>query len=334
MKKQGQPEEEEEKKRSFFSVFILIVFIANYCAERLFALEMSGKGSKKHVRNVLRADDAPQGTFAVIDPYSTKVFVPLESMLDTRALHRDGVPSLCRIFLEGRCRQGTNCFQAHADPAVVATLRAAALSQPTCCHLHGVPVVAGVPQHLTVAIREDNGRELTRLPVDRLAVTNGLTALLEAQKQDAPPETLTRQSSEVVVPMSSLCRLHGGQDKTPCCRFGSDCNFVHVCREILPTLVSPKMPVDEEMPEVLSTAGAVGEPIGNSPSGNQATVVTGITTPVYLRPPIALAMTAPSNGPHMSASPSMARSFSSTASGLVWRHNPYGSSVASSAIET
>lgn len=315
------------------------------------------------VQNVLSTDGIPPGTFAVIDPFSKRLFIPAEAMLDTRAMHRKGVPSLCRVFLEGRCRQGSNCFQAHADVDVVTALRAAALEEPTCCAFHGARSDAsGLDPSLTLLIKNDDGDAVLRARLEETVVTNGLRTLIAAQANAVGMVAPT----EVVVPTSSLCRLHSGLAGAPCCRFEGECNFVHLCRQLVPRTepqvgfaaedkpyVAPIISVvgtDPAPDEVMTMMDSATNHIPTSavhPRAQPASSFTvpmsvsanlGVTPPIRFDP-LALAATAPSplpdsSGPLMGRSPVMARSFSSTTSGLVWRHNPYNSSHASSVIET
>lgn len=315
------------------------------------------------VQNVLSTDGIPPGTFAVIDPFSKRLFIPNEAMLDTRAMHRQGVPSLCRVFLDGRCRQGSNCFQAHANADVVANLRLAALEEPTCCAFHGARSDStGLDPSLTLLFKNDDGDTVLRARLEETVVTNGLRTLIAAQANAVGMMSPT----EVAVPTSSLCRLHSGQAGAPCCRFEGECNFVHLCRELVPR-TEPQMslaaatpsyapplvsvvasgPAPDEVitmmdatahPPPMSAAQSRGMPASSFTVPMSVSANLGVTPPIRFDP-FALAATAPSplpdsSGPLMGRSPIMARSFSSTTSGLVWRHNPYNSSHASSVIET
>lgn len=315
------------------------------------------------VQNVLSTEGVPLGTFAVIDPRSKRLFIPIGCMVETRAMHRSGVPSLCCVFLEGRCRQGDNCFQAHADPSVVGALRAQALEEPSCCQYHGAHSnTSGIAAETVMAIKNDDGDIVVRVPLTQVVMTNGLRSLIEAQcSQESNGE-----AREIVVPTSSLCRLHSGTIDSPCCRFEGECKFVHLCREILP-LAYKSIPTLEVKDAAAAPASCMDSSANGQPSaprliGSLSATMTatpsyaiqlngasfpapmsvstnlGVTPPIRFDP-LALAATVPSPGPDpcttlLGHSPVMARSFSSTASGTVWRHNPYGSSFASSVIET
>lgn len=326
------------------------------------------------VPNVLSAAGAPPGTFPVIDPFSKKLFIPMKSMIDTRAMHREGVPSLCRIFLQGRCRQDARCFQAHADNDTVLRLRAAALAEPSCCPVHGAPSASSeLPESLQLVVNSDHGTILGRLPLSQVCVTNGLRTLLVAQGV-----TASCASPEVVLPVSALCRLHGGHGGSPCCRFGEECNFVHICRErskemesnknngaaVVPPYPAPvavhvphdngvpavaevckvlHTPTSQQRPPILLSAGVTGPrqmsgPLMDPSAAMPMSASVGYSgTPPLNFDPLGLAATAPTRNKAVVTYPmgmSPVRSFSSTPNGLVWRHNPYGSSKASSVIET
>ncbi|EPY32170.1 hypothetical protein AGDE_08827 [Angomonas deanei] len=305
----------------------------------------SMKGKSRHEgitpQNILKVDNIPEGTFPVIDPYSKKLFVPLESMMDTRAMHREGVPSLCRIFLEGRCRQGTNCFQAHADTSVIQRLRSEALSQPSCCMAHGAPSSLGdIPEDLLIALKDDDESVVQEISVSEICVTNGFMLLFGAQRQEAE----LMNTPVVCVPVSALCRLHSGHNGSPCCRFEAECNFVHVCREVVARIAAGKVtemastPTFANPPDIMPLEVTVSVSSGRRQMGSSPMIrLSNSTGASPLGPPSGaiystLAATAPTG--KEPSSPMMSRSVNSTASGTVWRHNPYASSQVSSVIET
>lgn len=73
----------------------------------------------------------------VVDPVTRKLLIPTQYIFDTRAQQRGTLPSLCQLFLSGRCRQGQGCYQVHADWEAVQRLRAQVDSLPCCCPDHG-----------------------------------------------------------------------------------------------------------------------------------------------------------------------------------------------------
>ncbi|KPA85685.1 hypothetical protein ABB37_00070 [Leptomonas pyrrhocoris] len=73
----------------------------------------------------------------VVDPVTRKLLIPKQYIFDTRAQQRGTLPSLCQLFLSGRCRQGQGCYQVHADWQAVQRLRAQVDSLPCCCPGHG-----------------------------------------------------------------------------------------------------------------------------------------------------------------------------------------------------
>ncbi|ESS64138.1 hypothetical protein TcG_05958 [Trypanosoma cruzi] len=303
-------------------------------------------------KHLLSAEDAPLGTFAVIDPFSRMLFVPQASMCDTHAMHRPGVPSLCRLHMEGRCRQGMSCYQAHADVTVVNQLRMAALREPTCCATHGARSDAeGIATNLAIiVVGNDDPEELQRTTLARIAVTKGFRILL--QKQAA--EGGVAEPNAVTVTVDSLCRLHYSG---PCCRFGHECNYVHLCRELVAEIhkrrnekkSEPRNRDEAPQPTQPSPTGALttcySPPRSNTKLltlGPEADCSIGVS-PVqffscsgnFLTRPMAAGTVSLSGSPKLGTSPVLSRSYNSTSFGIVWRHNPYGGgSSASSVVET
>ena len=151
----------------------------------------------------------------VTDPLSRKLAVPCEAIRPTQATTRPGVPSLCLLFLDGRCRQGLQCHQIHAEPAVVLRLREDAKAMPTCCQTHGDIHSARMrPEWLKRSLQFDH----VSVPVTALAYSNALERLLTSDP--SPSVRCTTQQ---------LCRLHGSER----CRFTEDCRFLHLCRQVL-----------------------------------------------------------------------------------------------------
>ncbi|EKF39671.1 hypothetical protein MOQ_000092 [Trypanosoma cruzi marinkellei] len=152
----------------------------------------------------------------VVDPRRSKLRVPLSAISPTKALGiRAQNPSLCLLFQSGRCRQGVNCHQVHVDPEIVQQLRRIVDSLPCCCTFHG-----DCNTHCWDA-KANSKRGFfidgVWVPLSHVAYTSGLARFV---------------TSKVQRPLSCgvLCRLHG---KTGGCRYGADCWYLHVCREIL-----------------------------------------------------------------------------------------------------
>ncbi|CCW72134.1 unnamed protein product [Phytomonas sp. Hart1] len=81
--------------------------------------------------------DRNQSFTVVIDPMTCMLRIPINHIQKTRAQNRSGLPSLCQLYLNNRCRQGSNCFQIHADYHVVMKLRDEIGKLPRCCMAHG-----------------------------------------------------------------------------------------------------------------------------------------------------------------------------------------------------
>ncbi|CBZ27041.1 conserved hypothetical protein [Leishmania mexicana MHOM/GT/2001/U1103] len=73
----------------------------------------------------------------VVDPVTRKLLIPTQYIFETRAQQRGTLPSLCQLFLSGRCRKGQGCYQLHADWEAVQRLRSQVDSLPCCCPTHG-----------------------------------------------------------------------------------------------------------------------------------------------------------------------------------------------------
>ncbi|KAG5479070.1 hypothetical protein LSCM1_02917 [Leishmania martiniquensis] len=73
----------------------------------------------------------------VVDPVTRKLLIPTQYIFETRAQQRGTLPSLCQLFLAGRCRKGQGCYQLHADWEAVQRLRSQVDSLPCCCPTHG-----------------------------------------------------------------------------------------------------------------------------------------------------------------------------------------------------
>lgn len=83
----------------------------------------------------------------VVDPVTRKLLIPTQYIFETRAQQRGTLPSLCQLFLSGRCRQGQGCYQVHADWEAVQRLRSRVDSLPCCCPVHGDKDHLGVQEN-------------------------------------------------------------------------------------------------------------------------------------------------------------------------------------------
>lgn len=159
-------------------------------------------------------------TIAVTDPLSRKLMLPLVALRPTLATSRPGVPSLCLLYLEGRCRQGSQCHQVHADPQVALQLRAEAKQQPTCCGAHGDVNESKIPQ-AWASLHLDIGGIL--VPMRLMAFTVALERTVSEHLAAEPSAAVIRAQ------IHQICRLHGSER----CRFTEDCRFLHLCRNLL-----------------------------------------------------------------------------------------------------
>lgn len=198
------------------------------------------------------------GCISVVDPQRRKLQLPASIIRHTKALgSRLTTPSLCLLYQAGRCRQGANCYQIHADPETVAALRAKAERQLCCCSIHGDAnsnmwnVLAH--SHRSISV----GRSV--IPLTHVAFTAGLQRILNDERLTVP------------VNPSLLCRL---QEQPTSCRYGADCKFLHICREILnttsgkggepnPALLSVPVP-----PHQHTVGAAGGHPVAGGNNAN------------------------------------------------------------------
>ena len=239
-----------------------------------------------------------KGYLTVIDPLSRKIDIPIHCIQHTKALTRDVVPSLCMLFLEGRCRQGVDCNQIHADQETVLEIREAASRLPTCCKMHGdinAAMFDRFPHWSDKTLIVDS----VPIPMERVAFTNGLERCLDNE-----------QTSGGTVAMSPtfICRLQAGGH----CRYSEECKFVHVCTEItkhqLSHCVAPlktdleRKHKDHQTPSSLASSGrnsnrGSGRSTPHSASGN--------TTPRNAGPSIPSSMPTYvlSNAGHFSQAP-------------------------------
>ena len=167
-------------------------------------------------------------TMLVVDPISRKLNVPLECISETLARFRQGTPSLCMLNLNGRCRQGANCHQVHADPQVVFALRAQAQQSLMCCMTHGDRATMQREWQERYYIQFSGGSGVT-IPINRLAVTQGLLRYIDDFEQSNGVPEDPEQQVCLAPSVTTICRLHG-QDR---CRFSEDCKFLHLCKELL-----------------------------------------------------------------------------------------------------
>ncbi|RNF08432.1 hypothetical protein TraAM80_02732 [Trypanosoma rangeli] len=165
------------------------------------------------VRRVRTPQQSTVKYVEALDHLSTKLKIPTSAVEPTNALQDDGlVPGICRLFLEGRCKQGSRCFQVHVQQDVLEFLRKETLETPSCCYLHGAPCnYEGLPFALTVNIGSKT------VGLHSLNPTNYLWSIYNEHGE-----------SQLAVSKGRVCREH----RRGLCRFGEECGFLHICREI------------------------------------------------------------------------------------------------------
>ncbi|AIN98359.1 hypothetical protein LPMP_220650 [Leishmania panamensis] len=164
----------------------------------------------------------------VVDPVTRKLLIPTQYIFETRAQQRGTLPSLCQLFLAGRCRKGQGCYQLHADWEAVQRLRSQVDSLPCCCPTHGdkdhIGVLENAPLRESVSLGHPHSHhhangdqssadaaavaessigandvvlyvpgcsffEGSYAPLDRVSYTLGLRRLLEEQRVVLAPPT-------------------------------------------------------------------------------------------------------------------------------------------------
>eukprot|EP00796_Vickermania_ingenoplastis_P010238 gene10238-7177_t len=197
----------------------------------------------------------PQGTDAVtpvppskkredfiyaIDSATTKLKIPLSAVDPTQALDDDGlVPGLCRLYMEGRCRQSRRCYQVHANPTIVEQLREEVRKQPSCCHVHGAPCTyEGFPLGLTVTVEcRERERQSRTINGDQSLDEFGEAKSLGCNAPSASGEP--ESEKKIVLSLHHLCPTSYLEHLKGLCRFGDECSFLHGCRATLAGLDDP-----------------------------------------------------------------------------------------------
>jgi len=257
----------------------------------------------------------PMGYVRVVDEASTLLHIPACMVYPTNALNRSAV-SICRLFMQGRCRQGVQCNQVHADIPTVLRLRQEVLSLPSCCKEHGQPCdFTGYPAGSdTVTVNN------VTVPVERLAPTLALRRAFEGAA-----------GQPLHLPVSLLCRLH---HSGPICRYGSDCRFLHVCKDVYEAMergesvpLRPTVclsPVALSPRKISSGTADSDDTIGFNGSISMAEGIgSPATTPTRSPQWTVLGLAGPSCTPRGCSPARSASPATSTVSPRLYRHNPY-----------
>ncbi|ESL11639.1 hypothetical protein TRSC58_00606 [Trypanosoma rangeli SC58] len=181
----------------------------------------------------------------VVDPATRKLLIPCNCIYPTRAQQRAAIPSLCQLFLQGRCRQGAQCHQVHANVDVVMVLRGQVGNLPRCCLFHGDDDIAGVLNERSLLSKvvlyiPEVSFEGGYVPLNRFSYTPALRRVLKEKQGRLMPDNgdkeicggsdLQAEGSCLVLNAGdqSICRLHIFDR----CRYADDCRFLHVCKEV------------------------------------------------------------------------------------------------------
>ncbi|KAH9600557.1 hypothetical protein LSM04_009522 [Trypanosoma melophagium] len=184
-----------------------------------------------------------ESCMVVVDPASCKLLIPRDYVFPTRAQQRTTIPSLCQLFLDNRCRFGSQCHQVHADISIVTELRNQVKSLPCCCPLHGDDDIGEVLRdgswlsNVVLHIPEST-YEGGFIPLSRVGYTVPLSRLLneipmeafhaisqyEHSSEDGRPPRVVLEADTI-----PICRLHGKAR----CSYAEECNFLHLCKEVV-----------------------------------------------------------------------------------------------------
>ncbi|KAH8618746.1 hypothetical protein ERJ75_000237300 [Trypanosoma vivax] len=195
-------------------------------------------------RHLTRCHDG-QLCMTVVDPATRKLLIPLEYIYVTRAQQRSTIPSLCQLFLQGRCRQGAQCHQVHAPLEIVSALRSQVETLPWCCAEHGDRDYAGVLNEQSWVSRvvvhiADVQYEGGYIPLSRFSYTLPVSKLLGEYGNRLEPDeggsggggdSSGRGKQRVILNAldMKICNLHVFDR----CRYAEECIFLHVCKKIV-----------------------------------------------------------------------------------------------------
>eukprot|EP00667_Euglena_gracilis_P019433 EG_transcript_20831 len=197
------------------------------------AMQKGETPSKIHIPHLFQPSST---SLPVIDPmlkHFGRVWINMKYVEHTGAVRRwicrdSHQPSLCMLFQRGRCSAGTKCNQAHVNVQHMEDVRHLLLSIPfsNCCFEHGDLASRREAFRVTVKRRPIELKrtgQLIPVPANCIAVTAFWDRFIKAEKTKAAqdPDRVIR------FPWQRVCRLHQSDG----CRYGVDCNNVHLCRE-------------------------------------------------------------------------------------------------------
>jgi len=111
----------------------------------------------------------------------------------------------------------------------VMKLRYEAQRSLKCCKLHGDDAMVPERYEHQYQVKFGGGSGNT-IPMHRVAMTQGLARYIdEFEQNNGTPSENCAEKTTLTPGVTTICRLHG-QDR---CRFGHDCKFVHICKELM-----------------------------------------------------------------------------------------------------
>eukprot|EP00667_Euglena_gracilis_P001368 EG_transcript_1369 len=207
-----------------------------------------------HVNVIELFQPGPQKV-AIVDPtlkHCGLLWVPREHVSPSKALKRitgqeQMPPSLCLLFQKGQCRADQRCNQLHVSPDFIRALRGAMADVPysNCCIGHGdLPSLRREFQTLLAAVAvvlARNGAPDVTLPPTSVALTVFWRPFIDQQAR--------AENGVMRFSAARVCRLHQRGE----CKFGVDCNNIHVCREFW---TGQRRPCDASLAPAISVSGA------------------------------------------------------------------------------
>eukprot|EP00667_Euglena_gracilis_P006344 EG_transcript_6399 len=206
---------------------------------------------------------------------------------------------LCLAHQRGECQAFEQCNQIHLDVPFTEVLRQTLLSQPSsnCCLAHGDQPTRrrdfqGMLDVVSVVITVDKDREV-QVPRVHMTVTSFWDQFLK--KDFCTLNPLMRFN------VARICRLH----QRDACKFGMDCNNVHICRQFWasvqegsPTLSPSSAPSIRRPVQMLELPERDDPPVWHQPPERFAPQSKGAPSSFWQRP-FLLALPARSPPPHL-----------------------------------
>ena len=161
-----------------------------------------------------------QDSVSVVDPTQPKIRLCRKDVIPTLAFspHSREQPSLCMLYLRGRCTKNERCHQVHAQlPAIEVAREEARQKSLSCCYVHtgrqwDFPYEWGSYRLF-----------LYQTQTEVLATFTNRTRGLEEVLRGIDPAV-----GVATIEPRFLCQ---NEANGKVCRFAEDCKFIHLCRQ-------------------------------------------------------------------------------------------------------